>query len=353
MYEDKTYSVLLNGMLAEASSNVAKYEGSLLYNALASLAYELERLYIQADYIISLSDVTTADYESMVKIAAGRGIYPKSATHAVMKGLFDVPVAEGARFNLKGFNYVVQGQLTDEPDYTYKLMCEETGSGPNGLIGSLTAITYVEGLASAEITELLVAGEDAETRDALYQRYLESFSSDDFAGNVAAYEQYFSEYEGIADSKIYPVWNGAGTVKAVLIGSDYLAPSDYLIEQVTAAVMPETGMGYGFAPIGHDVTIEPVEEVTVEITTTIIFSEAYSYEILQEQIQAAIEAYVLTMRKGWADSDGLIMYISRLESAILDVQGILDVTGTTLNGVASNLILGADQIPVIGGIIVR
>ena len=352
MYEDKTQSALLNEMLAQVSSNVSKYEGTLVYNALSALAYEMERLYIQADYILAQIDVTTADFDSLKKIAAGRGIYPKSATNAILKGFFNVSVPSGARFNLKGFNYVVQEQLADEPNYTYRMMCEEAGAEPNQLTGTLTAITYVEGLTSAEITGLLVAGENAETKEELYQRYIDSFSSEGFAGNVAAYKQYFAEYEGIADSKIYPVWNGPGTVKAVLIGSDYRAPSEYLLEQVIAAVMPEADMGYGFAPIGHDVTIEPVEEVPVEITTSITFSETYTYESLQEQILAAVEAYVLNVRKGWAEADGLIMYISRLESAILDVQGVLDVSGTTLNGTAANLAFGVDQIPVIGGITV-
>lgn len=352
MYEDKTQAALLNEMLAQTSSVVAKYEGTLVYSALSALAYELERLYIQADYVASLIDVSTADYDSLVKIAAGRGIYPKEATNAIFKGLFDAAVPIGARFNLKGFNYVVQEQLEEEPNYTYMMMCEEAGSSANNLTGMLSAITYVEGLTSAEITGLLVAGEDAETRDGLYQRYIESFSSDAFAGNVAAYKQYFATYEGIADSKIYPVWNGAGTVKAVLIGSDYNAPSDYLIEQVVNAVMPEVDMGYGFAPIGHDVTIESVEEVMVNIITKITFSGSYTYALLQDKIQAEIEAYALSVRKAWADSDGLTMYISRLESAILNVEGVLDVTGTTLNGVSANLTFGSDQIPVIGGITV-
>ena len=54
MYEDKTYSSLLQDALSDVGGGVQTGEGYLVYNALSALAYELEKLYIQMDYIISI-----------------------------------------------------------------------------------------------------------------------------------------------------------------------------------------------------------------------------------------------------------------------------------------------------------
>ena len=51
MYEDKTYSSLLQDALSDVGGGVQTGEGYLVYNALSALAYELEKLYIQMDYI--------------------------------------------------------------------------------------------------------------------------------------------------------------------------------------------------------------------------------------------------------------------------------------------------------------
>lgn len=48
MYENKTFDVILADLLSRIPSTINKAEGSLVYNAVAPLAYELEKAYIQA-----------------------------------------------------------------------------------------------------------------------------------------------------------------------------------------------------------------------------------------------------------------------------------------------------------------
>ena len=48
MYENMTYDFLLQTMLQETANDVQKIPGTLVYNALSALAFELEKLYIQA-----------------------------------------------------------------------------------------------------------------------------------------------------------------------------------------------------------------------------------------------------------------------------------------------------------------
>lgn len=350
MYEDRTYEALLAEGKAQISDDILKGEGSLVHNALSVIAYELERFYIQADYLLKQIDPSSADYENLVKLCAQRGIYPEDATCCEAKLVGNALIPMGARFNLSAYNYVVIGTI-DAANYIYLARCETAGSAPNGLTGTTIPITYVEDLTSAVITEILVEGDDASTQEDLLAAYKNSFDSSSFGGNVAEYKLKINAFDGIGGCKIYPVWNGGGTVKAVLISSDFGVVSQYLVDEIQEEMCPTPKKGYGIAAIGHDMTVLSVESVTVNIVTSITFMTGYSWAACETAIKAAIEEYVAAQREAWADGDEnthVTVYISRIESAILSVQGVLDVGNTKLNGSTSNLALDWDEIPVLG-----
>ena len=350
MYEDKNYKSILADVKKYIGDEIVKSEGSLVHNALSALAYEIEKLYIQLDYIIEQSHAGTADLEHLEMIALDRGIVRKEATNAYVKAEFNVAVPIGSRYSLKGYNYRVV-EVINDTSHQYKMIVEETGAGPNDLKGDLIPIEFTEGLESAKVTELLVAGNDDESKESLYKRYIESFTSQSFAGNIAAYKEKFASIQGIGGSKIYPTWQGAGTVKAVLISSDYTAVSDYLINQIRAEAVPAKGSGYGWAPIGHNLTIESVKEVVISVSTQVTYAAGYSSSNLSEKIKEKIKEYLKGIAEAWKEGDEhteAIIYISRLESAILDVQGVLDVNNTSLNKNSSNLTLQSDEIPKLG-----
>ena len=353
MYEDKTYKSILADTKSDIGDEVIKVEGSLVHNALSALAYEIEKLYIQLNYIIEQSHAGTADLEHLEMIALDRGIVRKEATNAYVKAEFNVAVPIGSRYSLKGYTYRAVEVINDSL-HQYKMVVEETGTGPNDLRGDLIPIDFTEGLESARVTELLVAGDDDENKESLYKRYIESFTSQSFAGNIAAYKEKFASIQGVGGSKIYPTWQGAGTVKAALISSENTAVSSYLIEQIKKGAVPDKGAGYGWVPIGHNLTIESVKEVIVAVSTQITYGSGYSSANLAENIKAKIQGYLKSIAEAWKEGDEhteAIIYISRLESAILDVQGVLDVNNTSLNGNSSNLTLQSDEIPKMGEVV--
>ena len=350
MYEDKNYKSILADMKKYIGDEIVKSEGSLVHNALSALAYEFEKLYIQMDFIIEQSHAGTADIEHLEMIALDRAIVRKEATNAYVKAEFNTAIPIGSRFSLKGYNYKVVEVINDSLHH-YKMMIEETGAGANTLKGDLIPIDFIDGLESAKVTELLVAGDEEEDRDSLYKRYIQSFTSQSFAGNISAYKEKFASIQGIGGSKIYPTWNGAGTVKAVLISSENTAVSSYLIEQIKKEAVPDKGAGYGWVPIGHNLTIESVKEVTVSVSTQITYASGYSSANLSESIKAKIQGYLKSIAEAWKEGDEhteAIVYIARLESAILEVKGVLDVNNTKLNKKSNNLTLRSDEIPKAG-----
>ena len=59
-----------------------------------------------------------------------------------------------------------------------------------------------------------------------------------------------------------------------------------------------------------------------------------------------MDNYFDFLSKEWDQEENLIVRISQVETRLLGVSGVLDVTGVKLNNSTSNLTLLADEIPV-------
>lgn len=350
MYENVTFESLMEDMLSRVPSTMDKREGSVIWDAIAPVAVEFVNLYIAADTILKETFADTASLFYLKKRAAERGVQQRIATNAVLQGNFtpaslEIPI--GSRFSCDSLNYVVTEKTNDG---VYQLKCETAGTEGNAHFGALIPVDYIQGLETAELTELLVPAENDEDVEDLRERYFNSMTSQAFGGNIADYKEKTKAIQGVGGVKVTPVWNGGGTVKLTIINSQFTVPSEELIERVKTAAdpYPNEGMGYGFAPIDHVVTVEGVENVPVDIVTTITYQDGWSWDSAQSYILTAIDKYFAEIREQWEDSTGLVVRISQLESRILDCQGVLDISGTTLNGSTSNLSLGENQIPVRG-----
>ena len=171
MYENVTYESILERMLARVPDKFDKREGSVIWDTHSPTAIELQILYIELDTILKEAYGDTASREFLVLRCRERGIYPAQASHAVLRGIFtpaDIDVA-GQRFNIGNLNYVVVGKATDGKG-GYEVRCEAAGSIGNQFLGSMVPIEYIRGLQTAELTEILIPGEEEEETESLRQR---------------------------------------------------------------------------------------------------------------------------------------------------------------------------------------
>jgi uncharacterized phage protein gp47/JayE len=345
-----TYEEILKRMLSKIPSAIDKREGSMIYNALAPAAVELAQMYIELDVILNETFADTASRENLIKRAAERGIIPEPATYVIVKGVFNIDVPIESRYSLDDLNYVVTEKLSTG---VFKLQCETIGTKANSYLGTLIPIDYIEGLTSAEVTEILVPGEDEEETEHLRERYFKNLDSQAFGGNITDYKEKTNAIPGIGGVKVYPVWAGGGTVKLVIINSEFQKPSTELVDQVQTLIDPVTnqGEGLGFAPIGHIVTVEGVNATTINISTVITYRESWTWEDIKPYVENTIDEYFLELAKIWEDEKNLIVRISQIETRVLNITGVVDITNTTINGLARNLILGENDIPVRGVVV--
>lgn len=350
MYENLTYEDILQRMLNRIPNTIDKREGSVIFDALAPAAAELVQMYIEADVILNEAFADTASRGYLIKRAAERGVVPKAASYAVVKGVFNINVPVGSRFSLGSLNYKVTEKIVDTQ---FKLECETAGTGGNRNFGTLIPISYIDGLSYAEVTEIVIPGEDEEETEQLRARYFATLDSQAFGGNITDYKEKVNGLQGVGGLKVYPVWNGGGTVKLVVINSEYNKPSEELVSDIQTRIDPvqNRGNGAGIAPIGHIVTVEGVGIQTVDIETNISYKPDWTWDDLKGYVETTIDEYFKELSKSWADNENLIVRISQLETRLLNAAGVLDISGTKINGQEQNLMLDENCIPVRGDVI--
>ncbi|WP_341279352.1 baseplate J/gp47 family protein [Paenibacillus sp. FSL H8-0537] len=358
MYEAFTYSFILQRMLHRVSDDVDKREGSVIYDALAPAAAELSEMYAQLDANQVLLFADTAAGEWLERRTAEFGVERQPATFAQRQGEFfgsngqlvDVPLQ--SRFAIDDLRYTVTGKIGTGH---FTLTCETAGILGNQKYGAMLPLAYVDGLVRAELAQILVPGEEAETDEALRARYYSVVNEPAFGGNIADYKQMISSIDGVGGAKIFPVWNGGGTVKCTVIAADWTKPAEPLIALVQTAIDPtiNSGLGLGMAPIGHEVTVTGVDTAQVAVETTVMLAHGRTIGQVQSDIEDKISTYLLELRQEWMNQQELTVRIAQIEARILTVSGVVDVLGTTLNGAAANLALAEDEIPLLGTVVVH
>lgn len=347
MYEKISYELLMERMLERLRSDIDKREGSAVWDALGPAAIEMKNLYVAADGIYIETFADTASREYLIRRAAERGIYPYPANHSIVRGEFSMNVPIGSRFSLDTVNFIVTERMED---CIYRMQCESIGTIGNKFLGDIIPIEYIKGLKWAKITEILIPGEDEEDTESIRRRYFESINNIAFGGNIADYKQKINAIPGVGGVKVLPIWNGPGTVKLTLIASDYSPPTPVFVNDVQQMVDPNDshGRGMGIAPIGHWVTVFGCIALPINIDTKLTFQEGYSWEMIQSEAENAIEEYMLDLRKKWSDSKNIVVRISQIENRLLDLEGVIDIVETKINGQERNLLLENDSIPTKG-----
>lgn len=349
-----SYEVLMERKLDMIDDKRDKRQGSLIYDALAPNAAETASFYADLDMLEDRTFADTATGDDLTRRATERGIARKSAVKATFYGSFldengeEYPVAAGTRFFLEEYYYVV---LSREDDGRYVLECETAGACGNDYLGNLVPLETMVGLAEATLEELRTDGEDEEGDEELRKRYFASFDADAFGGNIADYKRKISAMQNVGGVKVYPAWNGGGTVKVVIIDQGWHSPTETELAELQVQIDPESrGEGYGIAPIGHQVTVAGVTEKTCNITMNLSLAEGAVQETVLAEMRERFEAYFEEMRKNWADSEYLTVRISYLEARALEVDGVVDISDCSINDGSGNLVLEADEVPVLGEI---
>lgn len=147
-FEDKTQNNIMIDLKAAIEPDTSTEEGTLIDHSFRGAAAEFEKAYIELELIDQNGYAETADREHLILRAKEKGITPYAATNAVWKAEFNTEIAINARFSAGELTYICTEKITQ---LTYRLMCEQTGTGGNVKQDDLTPIEYIDGYESGEL----------------------------------------------------------------------------------------------------------------------------------------------------------------------------------------------------------
>ncbi len=373
-----TREAIQKEMLDQVDPSIDTREGSMIQTAIGPAAWYLEGIYMILKQIQDNAYPATAVGDSLDKIVQTRGLTRKQATAAVRKGTFNTAVPSGAEFKtINGADsqiFVVGEKISgSKTEYVYKMKCSDAGISGNSYVGNLLPITAVDGLTSAVLGDIITAGTEEETDDALRSRFYETFNVAAFGGNLSSYRNEILAIEGVGTVQVYPAWKGGGTVLCSILGDDLRPALPATVQKVQSIICPpeESGStpspdGYGIAPIGAAVTITTGTALTLNITCDIDFVETMlnGVETYQEQIKEKIQEYLDTLCKSWGDplkshqiTYPVTVYVSRIIYAILTIPDVVNVSNVKINGASGDLKLTESaelqQVPVLGTVVIN
>ena len=105
--------------------------------------------------------------------------------------------------------------------------------------------------------------------------------------------------------------------------------------------------GLGIAPIGHIVTVDTVSEVEISIISNVTISETTTMDNVKTQIKELVNNYFLELKKDWENSETIIIRKAQIDTIILNADGVIDVSNTSINNKASNIELQKFEIPIL------
>lgn len=347
-------------LLAQKLANVPeqdKRETSIIFQATSANSFETAKMLFTLQHYEDLMFPDTAPRELLIRKAAERGLTPHPATYAIRQGEFNINVPIDSRFSLGDLNYIVSEKINDG---VFMLRCETLGEVGNFETGQLIPINYIEGLETAQLTDVLIPGEDEEDTEAFRKRYFNSFQSISFGGNRADYKEKVNGLPGVGGARFYRAKYGGGTVGLTVIASNFKKPSTQLIDTLQELIDPigQQGEGVGLAPMDHVVTVSGVTETVVDTVFNLTLQSGWVFADVEPTINQVLDDYYAELAEQWAqavtkqeDDTGLVVRISQIETRLLGVNGVIDIADTTINGVAANLELNKEAIPVRGDVI--
>lgn len=346
-FESQTQQEILQRMLFESPSDIDTRQGSVTWDVLSPSAGELENAYVSLGNVLSWGFANPEQpREYLEKRAAEFGIYPKPAVkatgHVTFAGTDGTVIPLGTEVLTRDIVPVifVTTEIKTVINGTATVAVEAKVGGRNGnvLAGAISLVGgNISGISSV-INELAFEdGADVESDEALLNRYFEKVQKPATSGNVNHYVQWAKEVAGVYDAKCFPVWNGNGTVKVVLLDEEGTAPPQSTIDAVVSHIND------GRLPIGADLTVVGATEVAINVSAKVTLAPGSALSQAKADFETVLRGYF----KSIAFVDTSVQY-TRIAAHLLDVPNVKDYENLTVNDKTQNIEIPDGSVPVLG-----
>jgi uncharacterized phage protein gp47/JayE len=346
MYENLTVENVKSEIIGRMTSDIDTREGSVVNDMISATAYEIWKSYQALDAIIPIAYVDETSGEYIDKRCTEYGIVRKAGKKAAviltLGGTAGTVIPKAKIFlTADGLAFITNEQVVLKEGITTVLAtAEEIGEKYNVEAGTITKqFVNLSGLASVT-NEAASGGTDAETDEALVARLYEYLQRPATSGNAHHYKQWALEVDGVGNAKVTPLWDGPGTIRVLIVGNNY-EPVDSVIVNNCIDHIEEN------RPIGATVTVVSAKGLEINVKANITIESKVTMEAVQKAFKEALESYL----SGIAFEAYTVVY-NRVAYMLLDIDGVVDYTTLTINGGASNVVIGEEQVPILGTVVI-
>ena len=364
MFEDYTYERLLEDVLNNAPDEIDTRQGSIFYDAVSGILIKIAKLYTDLDLIAEMTSIATAKNDALDARASEYGMYRQAPTKAKYNVSFDGTTPQsGERFYYDGHYFLL---VKNSVRNIYYLEAETAGSSENNIYVGTPAVPVntILGLVSATFGTIYENGTDSEEDESFRNRVQEKIAGPAENGNKQHYKTWCESIDGIGVARIFPLWNGPNTVKAVLIDSEGQPCSSSKVSEVQSYIDPATkgytatvdnrtyivgdGLGEGVANLGAHFTATEAIPLKINVSFAAETTSGAGIDIVKRETTEAIEKYFKSLVLNTRDIKEIVVRISTVGAILSGLQTILDYNNLKRNGKPENITLGEDYVPVVG-----
>ena len=334
MFSNQTYEVIKQRILDNINIDIDKREGSFTSNMVSALAEELAKAYINMSDILSLGFIDDTFDTFLDKRVSEFGVYRKEGVKATgeikVEGKEGAIITNGTLIKANDLYFTVLNDIELPTDNILYVEANEVGYKYNLLAN--TEFELVE--KNDKVTKLVnetnfSKGVDIESDEDLRKRFVKVVNNPSTSGNKAHYEEWALEVDGVGRAIVYPLWNGNGTVKVMIVGNDNKPVSEETINNCKLHI--EENM-----PIGCQLTVTTPSLLNVSVKASIELKEGYVLEDIQTDFKTSLNEYL----KGVTTE----LTYSKVYGLLVNHVGVEDVTSFTINDNNINISISEDKI---------
>lgn len=336
----KEQKEILDSMLGRVNEEYDRTEGGLFYDNLAPASIEIEKIYETLEYIFLNSFAETAIGMYLDNIAKEVGVFRREATKAkgvvTIKGIVGTTISIGTKVASDTYIFLTteEKQVQNNGEVNVPVESEFKGKLYNIPANAITNFPVtIPGLNSVTNKQATTDGYDGETDDELRERYYFKVREPVTSGNIYHYKKWALEVEGVGGVKVFPLWNGAGTVKVVIVNSEIQTADSELLERVKNYLEE-------VRPIGATVTVISATNKNINISGTVRISKNVDFEEVKTLFNVAIKEYLKKI--GFKQT-----YVSyaQIGNILLNIPGVSDYSNLQINNGVLNINLAEEEIP--------
>ena len=352
IYEKYTYQYLLDSAMSEVPDSIDKRQGSIVFNAVSPVCYELSLAYNELFKYIQKLDVNNLNGDELALYINQRtGIVRKPAiasiTTVTITGSIGASIPLGAKVGADGllFEITEAGVIDGTGTVDLPAVCTIAG-----VIGNLPAAsinyfsTAISGAQTVTNADPIDGGVDEETDAELLSRYYVRVQTPSTSGNAYQYLNWALEIAGVGGAKVFSLWDGANTVKIAIFNSAGEEASPELVAQVQEYIDPGvTGTGMGVAPIGAFATVVSAVALAINISATVVLTVGYVLADVVGQITENLTNYF----KEIGMTGNSVVY-SKIGATISGTEGVQDYSSLLVNLGTVNITPSTGEFPLLG-----